>query len=72
MSDRDESVWDAGECAAYLRVSRKHFLRDVRFREGFPAQLDWSVGGRPRWAAWTVKAWALRHSYANNPELIDS
>lgn len=56
----DDAVWDAGDCAGYLKVSRKHFLRDLRFREGFPKQLEWSLTGRPRWAAQTVKAWALR------------
>lgn len=59
MSDRDQSVWDAGDCAAYFRISRKHFLRELRFREGFPVQLAWSLEGRPRWAAQAVKDWAL-------------
>ncbi len=62
----DEAVWDAGECAGYLRLSRKHFLRKIRFRDDFPKQLPWSVGGHPRWAAKDVKNWALlRQDYAN-------
>lgn len=67
MSDTtlDESIWDAGDCAAYLKMSRKHFLRDVRFREGFPQQLEWSVGRHPKWAAQDVRAWALRRDYAS-------
>ncbi len=72
MSLSDETVWDAGECADYLRLSRKHFLRAVRFDEGFPVQLPWSIGRHPKWAARAVKAWALRHDYANNPEPVDS
>jgi hypothetical protein len=61
----DESIWDAGDCATYLKVCRKHFLRDLRFRGGFPKQLPWSEGKRPRWSAQTVKDWALRQDYAS-------
>jgi hypothetical protein len=60
----DESVWTAKDCAAYLKVSSKHFLRDYRFRDGFPRQLAWSIEGRPRWSAQAVKDWALRPDYA--------
>lgn len=61
----DDAVWDAGNCADYLKMSRKHFLRFIRFREGFPAQLAWSLEGRPKWSAQAVKDWALRQNYAN-------
>lgn len=60
----DDSVWTSRECAAYLKATPKHFLRDLRYREGFPKQLPWSEGGRPRWAAQAVKDWALRQDYA--------
>lgn len=61
----DESIWTAGDCSEYLKCSRKHFLRELRFKEGFPKQLPWSEGGHPKWAAQAVKDWALvRHSYA--------
>lgn len=65
MTTTDEAVWDAGDCASYLKMSRKHFLAKIRFREGFPAQLEWSKDGHPKWAAADVKAWALRRDYAN-------
>lgn len=54
-----EEIWDAGDCADYFGVSRKHFLREVRYREGFPPQLPWSIGHRPRWAAQAVKDYAI-------------
>jgi hypothetical protein len=61
----DPAIWDAGDCAAYFKVSRKHFLREIRFRDDFPPQLDWSLVGRPRWSAQDVKTWALlRRHYA--------
>ena len=61
----DESIWHAGECAAYLKASRKHFLRELRFKEGFPKPLPWSEGGHPKWSAQQVKDWALvRPPYA--------
>lgn len=58
-------VWDAGDCASFFKVSRKHFLRDLRYRDSFPKQLAWSEEGRPRWSSEAVKAWALRPNYAN-------
>jgi hypothetical protein len=61
----NDLVWDAGDCAAFFKVCRKHFLRDLRFREGFPKQLHWSLEGRPRWSSDEVKAWALRQDYAS-------
>ena len=61
----DDAIWTAADCAAYLKVTAKHFLRDYRFLEGFPKQLQWSLEGRPRWAAQSVKDWALRQDYAN-------
>lgn len=69
----DESIWDAGDCAGHLKMSRKHFLRTIRFREGFPAQLSWSLAGQPRWSAQDVKDWALlRQNYANEPQATES
>lgn len=32
----DLVIWDAGECADYLHVSRPEFLRKTRYAEGFP------------------------------------
>jgi hypothetical protein len=61
---RDELIWDAGDCAAFLKASRKHFLRNLRYKPGFPDQLEWSKDGHPKWSAEAVKAWALRPDYA--------
>jgi hypothetical protein len=58
-------VWTPAECAAWLKCSPKHFLREMRYREGFPKQLPWSLEGRPRWNSEAVKEWALRPDYAN-------
>lgn len=65
MNVFDDSIWNAGQCADYLGMCRKHFLRDIRFREGFPQQLEWSRTGRPKWSAQAVKQWALRQDYAS-------
>ena len=59
-------VWTAKECAAYLKVSPKHFLRWYRFKPEFPKQLAWSVGGRPKWSSEAVIAWAVRLEYAED------
>ena len=60
----NDEIWTAKDCAAYLKCSPKHFLRQIRFSEGFPAQLTWSIPGRPKWSAEAVKGWALRPDYA--------
>jgi predicted DNA-binding transcriptional regulator AlpA len=64
MADELDIVWDAGDCAAFLKFSRKHFHRDVRHREGFPKPLAWSSEAQPRWSSKAVRAWALRPDYA--------
>jgi hypothetical protein len=61
----DDDVWGTRDCAALLKCSPKHFLREYRFKDGFPAQLSWSIGGHPKWSKLAVKAWALRPDYAN-------
>ena len=57
-------IWTAKDCAAYLKVCPKHFLRRIRWKEGFPKQLHWSEGGHPKWSSEAVKAWSLRQDYA--------
>ena len=52
-------VWDAGECAEYLRQTRPHFLRETRYAKGFPGQLEFSDSKRPKWRAQWVIDWAL-------------
>lgn len=59
-----DEVWTAKEVAAYLKLAPRYFLRKIRFQEGFPAQLEWSKTGHPRWSAQAVKDWALRPDYA--------
>jgi hypothetical protein len=59
-----DEVWTPADCAAFLKCTPKHFLRDYRFKEGFPKPLPWSSPTRPRWASGAVKAWALRPDYA--------
>ena len=57
-------VWGTKDCAAFLKCSPKHFLREYRYKTGFPKQLAWSVNGHPKWSAQAVKDWALRPDYA--------
>lgn len=49
-------IWDAAECAAYLRQERSSFLKRTQFRDGFPRRLD--LPGHPRWLAIEVTAYA--------------
>ena len=53
----DRVIWDAEECAAYLRQEKASFLKRTQWRSGFPARL--SVPGQPRWQALAVTEWAL-------------
>jgi hypothetical protein len=49
-------IWDAGDCAEYLKESRPEFLRKTRYAQGFPAEIP----SKPRrWRAVEVTAWAL-------------
>lgn len=52
-------IWDAGECAEYLRQTRPYFLRATRYAKGFPKQLPISEETRPKWRAQDVIDWAL-------------
>lgn len=57
----DEPLWDAADCAGYLKVSRKHFVDRIANIPGFPkrVQLPTAEGrrGHPRWFAKEVVAW---------------
>lgn len=56
MTPFEYQVWDAQECASYLKESREYFLQHTRHKEGFPAEIP----GKPkRWRAWAVAQWAL-------------
>lgn len=57
----DEPLWDAQDCANYLKVSRRHFVDRVANVPGFPTrvQLPTAEGrrGHPRWFAKEVIKW---------------
>lgn len=53
----DLVVWNAEECAAYLRQAPATFLKRTQYAEGFPPRLP--IPGQPRWQAAAVTAWAL-------------
>lgn len=59
-----DDIWTAKECAAFLKLAPRYFLRKVRFQPGFPDQLEWSKMGHPRWSSAAVREWALRQNYA--------
>lgn len=76
----DRQAWSAEKCAAFLEVSKTHFLNCIRYADGFPAPLPtppYRMGGKerhmdPRWSAAAVAAWVhgestqdLRKSAAN-------
>lgn len=55
----DRVIWNAQECADYLKQSRQEFLRITRHNETFPLELP----NRPRhWPALAVTEWALSGS----------
>jgi len=52
----DWLIWNAQDCADYLKQSRQEFLRITRHRPDFPPELP----NRPRhWHAVAVRNWAL-------------
>lgn len=58
-------VFDAADCAAYLRLSKKHFLDVVATLPTFPKPFRFPVNDRGkagrsqiRWDAGQVRAWA--------------
>lgn len=62
----DRQVWSAEKCAAFLEISKTHFLQAIRYAQGFPEPLPippYTVAGKqrnmdPRWSAAAVAAWA--------------
>lgn len=63
----DRQAWNAEQCAAYIGISKSHFLNCIRYAEGFPAPLPakvYRVNGKEkqlddRWSAAAVAAWML-------------
>lgn len=58
----DRVIWDAQECAGYLRQEKSTFLKRTQFLDGFPARLD--IPGQPRWQALAVTEWAVHNKKA--------
>lgn len=55
-------IWNAQECAEYLRESYQQFIQRTQYRAGFPKRCQ--IPGRPRWAAIDVIQWAIGHREA--------
>lgn len=53
----DQVIWDANECADYLRQSYSTFIKRTQYLPGFPARCQ--IPGQPRWPAMRVTQWAL-------------
>ena len=49
-------IWDAQECADYLRQSRSTFLKRTQWAPDFPPRTRGE--GHPRWNAKQVTMWA--------------
>lgn len=65
----DQVIWDAEECAAFLRLSYSTFIKRTQYLDGFPARCP--IPGQPRWPAMRVTQWALRgpdHEQITNGE----
>ena len=56
----DRVIWDAEDCANYLKVEKMTFLKRTQYAEGFPDRLP--IPGKPRWRAAAVTQWALGES----------
>lgn len=56
MTPFDLVIWNAQDCADYLKESKDYFLSHTRWKDGFPPEIP----GKPkRWRAAAVAAWAL-------------
>jgi hypothetical protein len=53
----ERRIWNAQECAEYLRQEVSTFLKRTQYVPGFPARCP--IPGQPRWSAKAVTAWAL-------------
>jgi predicted DNA-binding transcriptional regulator AlpA len=50
-------IWDAQECAEYLKQEKSTFLKRTQFETNFPRRCP--IPGQPRWPAKAVTEWAL-------------
>ena len=53
----DRVIWNGRQCAEYLGVSYRIFMRSTQWHPSFPKRLP--VPGHPRWSAQAVSQWAL-------------
>lgn len=53
-------LWDAAACAVYFGQSKEYFLRTTRHAKDFPAPVEMSAGGQPRWRALAVAQRAVK------------
>ena len=58
----NRELWDSAQCAAYLRVKKEKFLRDIACKRTFPkarnVDPDTINATNKRWIAGEVMAWA--------------
>lgn len=62
----DRVIWNGQQCADYLGVNYKVFMRSHRYAVGFPKPCP--IPGHPRWSAQAVTSWALGESKEIPPE----
>jgi predicted DNA-binding transcriptional regulator AlpA len=55
----NRDLWDAGDIAEYVRLSKKTVQSHLVEKPGFPRAIILATGGR-RWVSSEVKAWVLR------------
>ena len=55
-------IWSIKDCAEYLGYEPRYFRDQVRYREGFPAELPCGK----RWMATEVVAWATGRKVTPN------
>jgi predicted DNA-binding transcriptional regulator AlpA len=69
LPPKDKVLWDAKECAEYLRFSQKHFVDHISKTLKFPRPIKLpSEAGRrahPRWYASEVMDWAKSYKQAS-------
>lgn len=58
----NRELWDSAQCAAYLRIKKEKFLRDIACKRTFPKARnidpDTINATNKRWIAAEVMAWA--------------
>lgn len=61
----DKRLWNADDCAAYLRETTKQFLERIACLPQFPKRISYPTASgsrsRPKWKAIEVIDWAEKH-----------